>query len=178
MTLNDPGDPPPDAGRSYAESTPRGSAGISRSKGAISGFVLILLGVWAGLIPFVGPYFDFGYTPDTTWTWTSARFWYEVLPAAVTVVGAVFLLASASRALTSLGAWAAALSGAWFVVGPILAPQLGLGSLEQPIDNGWVGALEPIGLFFGVGVTILYFAASALGRLSVKSVRDVRAAEL
>ena len=41
---------------------------MPRSRGAASGFLLILLGAWGALIPFVGPYFDFAFTPDTEWT--------------------------------------------------------------------------------------------------------------
>ena len=41
---------------------------MRRSRGAFSGFLLILLGLWGALIPFVGPYFDFAYTPDKAWT--------------------------------------------------------------------------------------------------------------
>jgi MFS family permease len=151
---------------------------MARSKGAISGLLLILLGIWGALIPFVGPSFDFAYTPDMTWAWTAARFWYEVLPGIVTVVGALLLLLSANRAVATLGAAAAAASGAWFVVGPILAPKLGIGALGSPIrGGGWGGILTSIALFFGLGAAILYVAATALGRLSVRGVSDVHAVE-
>jgi hypothetical protein len=36
---------------------------IPRSRGALSGVLLILLGAWGGLIPFIGPYFHYAYTP-------------------------------------------------------------------------------------------------------------------
>ena len=52
-----------------------GGFGMQRSRGAMSGFLLILLGVWGALIPFVGPYFDFAFTPDQAWAWTDARGW-------------------------------------------------------------------------------------------------------
>ena len=38
---------------------------MRRKRGAFSGFPLILLGLWGALIPFVGPYFRYAYTPDT-----------------------------------------------------------------------------------------------------------------
>src|SRR5262245_44482263 len=44
---------------------------MPRSRGAMSGFLLILLGAWGALIPFVGPYFNFAFTPDQEWFWTS-----------------------------------------------------------------------------------------------------------
>ena len=56
---------------------------IARSRGAVSGLLLILLGAWGALVPFVGPYFDFAFSPDEPWAWTDARGWLEVLPGAV-----------------------------------------------------------------------------------------------
>ncbi|EUA34713.1 hypothetical protein I552_5502 [Mycobacterium xenopi 3993] len=53
---------------------------MPRSRGAITGLLLVLLGAWGALIPFVGPYLDFAYTPNQPWTWTAARGWLEVFP--------------------------------------------------------------------------------------------------
>jgi len=65
---------------------------MRRSRGAASGLLLVLLGLWGALIPFVGPYFHFAYTPDTAWTYTTARLWLEILPGAAVVVGGVLLI--------------------------------------------------------------------------------------
>src|SRR5882757_6555872 len=94
-----------------------GTLQVPRSRGALSGILLTLLGLWGGLIPFVGPYADFAYTPDSPWASTSGRWWLEVLPAAATVLGGLILLSSANRVIAMFGAWVAALGGAWFVVG-------------------------------------------------------------
>ena len=48
---------------------------MRRSRGAFSGFLLILLGLWGALIPFVGPYFHYAYTPDKAWTYNTGRLW-------------------------------------------------------------------------------------------------------
>ena len=37
---------------------------VPRSRGALSGVLLLLLGAWGALIPFIGPYFNYAYTPD------------------------------------------------------------------------------------------------------------------
>jgi hypothetical protein len=52
-----------------------GTLRIPRSKGAVSGVLLVLLGIWGALIPFVGPYFHYAYTPDRTWDYTTGRLW-------------------------------------------------------------------------------------------------------
>jgi hypothetical protein len=151
---------------------------MPRSRGAASGFLLILLGVWGGLIPFVGPYFNFAYTPDREWTWTAARGWLEVLPAAATVVGGLLLLASRNRATAMLGGWLTVLAGAWFVVGPPFAGPVGIGDLGSPVASvDWKRAVLEIAYFSGLGVVIVFLGAIALGRLSVRSLRDIRHAQ-
>jgi hypothetical protein len=65
---------------------------MRRSRGAVSGFLLILLGLWGALIPFIGPYFHFAYTPDKAWTYNTARLWLELLPGAAVFLGGYFLM--------------------------------------------------------------------------------------
>ena len=79
-------------------------AGIPRSRGALSGGLLILLGGWGALVPFVGPYFGYAYTPDNAWHFTLARVWLEILPGGAAVLGGVLIMVSARRLLTGGGA--------------------------------------------------------------------------
>ena len=53
---------------------------VPRSRGALNGVLLVLLGLWGGLIAFVGPYFHYAYTPDQGFTYTTGRLWLEILP--------------------------------------------------------------------------------------------------
>jgi hypothetical protein len=151
---------------------------MPRSRGAASGFLLILLGMWGALIPFVGPAFDFAFSPDREWVWTATRGWLEVLPGAVTVVGGLLLLGSRNRFTAMLGGWLTVLAGAWFVVGRALAGPLGLGNVGTPVAATETKrvAIE-LAYFYGLGALIIFLGAIALGRLSVRSVRDVRYAE-
>ena len=156
-----------------------GGLRMPRSRGVVSGVVLLLAGAWGALAPFVGPYFHFAYTPKPTetWHWTAARGWYEVLPGGLALVGGLLLILSANRILTSFGAWIAALAGGWFVVGQQVSFLLTLGSPGGPAATGdrrYVA--EYLAFFTGLGALIILFAAIAIGRLSVRSVRDVRAA--
>jgi hypothetical protein len=148
---------------------------IPRSRGATSGFLLILLGAWGALIPFVGAYFHFAYTPDQVWTWTAARGWLEVLPGAVTAVGGLLLLTSGNRATAMFGGWLAVLAGAWFVVGRAFAGQLYIGDLGAPVaSTDTMRAWLEVAYFSGLGALIVFLGALALGRVSVRSLRDVQ----
>lgn len=147
---------------------------IPRSRGALGGLAVLLLGIWGALIPFVGPYFDFAYTPDDPWVWTSARGWLQVLPGVVAIVGGLLMLMSRNRLVASFGGWLSVAAGAWFVIGPFLADLLRLGDVGEPVATSDLKrALLQLTFFYGLGALILFFAASSLGRLSVLTTRDI-----
>ena len=125
------------------------------------------------MIPFVGPYFDYAFTPDKTWTWTAARFWLQVLPGAVAFFAGLILLMTAHRVVAWLGAWLGIAAGAWFVVGPLLAPLWRANYLGSPVGDRTDVAVEQIGMFYGLGAAIILLAAMAAGRFSVVGVRDI-----
>lgn len=151
---------------------------IPRSRGAVTGLLLVILGLWGGFIPFVGQYFDYTFGRDTTWTYTTGRLWLDILPAAAVFFGGLILMGSRSRASAHLGGWLALAGGVWFVVGPVLSmiwnhgvPQTGL-----PSGDGTLRSLEWVGWYYGLGAVATALSAFALGRVSVFSVRDAEIA--
>jgi hypothetical protein len=151
---------------------------VPRSRGVLSGLLLVLLGAWGALVAFIGPYFHYAYTPDQAWTYTTGRLWLEVLPGAATVLGGLIVLVSAYRPVAHFGAWLAALAGAWFALGGVIAPAwIGMNmTTGTPVGDSPARALEQIGFFTGLGVAIVLVAAMALGRFSVIGVREARLA--
>jgi hypothetical protein len=150
---------------------------MPRSRGAASGLLIVLLGIWGGLVPFVGPSFGYSFTPDLSWHWTTGRLLLEVLPAAATVLGGLAMMGSASRISGSVGAWLAAAGGAWFVTGQWFSMLWNDGVMQAgtPTATSDLGQVaEWIGFFLGLGVVIVFLAAMALGRMSVVGVRDAR----
>jgi hypothetical protein len=146
---------------------------MRRSRGAFSGFLLILLGLWGALIPFIGPYFHFAYTPDTAWHYTTARLWLEILPGAAVFLGGFLLLIARTRHTALFGALLAAAAGAWFVLGTTLSP---LWNNHVPMGGSpasshvYTRIMEELGFFYALGVVIVFVAAAAFGRiLSVPS---------
>ena len=151
---------------------------ISRSRGAASGFLLILLGVWGTLIPFVGPHFDFAWGSNQEWMWTAGRGWLEVLPGAATVLGGLLLLTSRNRATAMFGGWITVLAGAWFVVGRAVAEAARIGDVGRPLASTDAKfALLDLTYFSGLGTVIVFLGALVLGRLSVRTLRDVQYAQ-
>jgi hypothetical protein len=145
------------------------------NRGRFAGSLLMLLGAWGAIVPFVGPYFGYAYTPDTVWTYTSGRLWLSVLPGAAAFLGGMLVLVSDRAAAP--GAFLAALGGAWFVVGqPVTAyavpgraisPGSPVVSLAAPFRPATMVFLERLGFFYGLGVVILFLGALALGEVVV-----------
>ncbi len=152
---------------------------VPRTRGAVSGAVIAVLGVWGALIPFIGPSFSYAIGPTDSWHWTSGRLWLSVVPGAVALVGGLMLMSSARRPTASLGALLGVLAGAWFVVGPTVSELWNHGVSQAGVPHGSTGVrvLEQLGWFSALGALILYFAAAALGRLSIRSARDIELAE-
>jgi hypothetical protein len=164
-----------------------GVARIPRSRGGVSGVLLILLGAWGGLVPFVGPYFHYAYTPDKAWAYTSGRLWLSVAPGAAAVLGGLLVVLASHRAVGVLGALLGALGGAWFIVGAsVIRLAVTNGSISSgvplsgatgPLSSATRQFLESLGFFTGTGVLIVFLSALALGRFSVVGVRDAALAE-
>jgi hypothetical protein len=142
---------------------------MRRSRGAFSGFLLMLLGLWGALIPFVGPYFHYAYTPDKAWTYNTGRLWLELLPGAAVFLGGFLLTVAKSRHTALFGALLAAVAGAWFTLGTVLSPlwnhRVPMGG--SPASNTvYMRIMEQLGFFTALGVVIVFVAAVALGRIA------------
>ncbi|HLI39080.1 MAG TPA: hypothetical protein VKV80_17330 [Streptosporangiaceae bacterium] len=148
---------------------------VPRSRGALSGALLVLLGIWGAIIPFVGPYFGYAYTPDSAWTYTTGRLWLEILPGAAVFIGGLIVLSSAIRPFALAGAWLAALGGAWFLIGSQVSTLWTAGgtvAIGAPVGGTFSRAVEQIGFFTGLGAVIVFLAALALGRFTVLGIRE------
>jgi hypothetical protein len=141
---------------------------LPRSTGAISGALMMLLGLWGALIPFVGPYFDYSFGTNSAWHYTSDRLWLCILPGAVAFAGGLLVVIAATRAAGGLGGWLALVGGAWFVIGPSvsLTWENGSGPIGRPLFGTTRQALELIGYFYGVGALLVALAAFAMGRFA------------
>jgi hypothetical protein len=126
------------------------------------------------LIPFIGPYFHFAYTPDQTWAWSTARAWLEVFPGIITAMGGFLLLISGNRATAMFGGWLAVIAGVWFVIGRTVTPLLRIGDIGHPIAaTDAKRAVLEIAYFSGLGALIVFLGGAVLARVSVRTARDL-----
>ena len=157
---------------------------IPRRRGSLCGLLLILLGAWGALVPFVGPYFTFAFTPDRAWAYNTGRLYLSIVPGAAAVLGGLLVLVTRSRPAGMFGGLLAAAGGAWFIAGqPIVAIALKRPSISAGVPVPRSGAavagttttwqfLEMLGFFTAVGILIVFFGALAVGRFSMVSARD------
>src|SRR5438445_3387825 len=141
---------------------------IPRRRGALTGVLLVILGLWGALVPFVGPYFNYQIGTTATWDWSAERLWLSVLPGAAAVIGGFILLYSVRRASASFGALLALAGGLWFVLGPTVSMLWNHGVIATGPAYGAKGTrvLEWIGFFYGTGALITLLASYELGFLA------------
>ncbi|GAA0555274.1 hypothetical protein [Actinomadura livida] len=150
-----------------------GTMRAPRTRGLLSGTLLVLLGLWGGLLPFAGPYFGFGFAPDETWVYDTDRLQLSIAPAAAVVLGGLIVLAGANRVFAMFGAWLAALGGAWFAVGHTVASLWDASGVGAPLGTGEGQRIaEQLAGFTGLGVVIAFLAGLALGRFAVVGARE------
>ena len=153
---------------------------MPRSRGALSGLLVFVLGVWGAIVPFVGPYFHYAYINHTAFSFpTYGRLWLEVLPGALAALAGLELMRSANRPSAVVAGVSAVVAGAWFVVGPTMSTLWNHGAVQagRPLGGTFLRAIEQLGYFYALGAAILFLGALALGRVATRSVRDVRVAE-
>jgi hypothetical protein len=147
---------------------------IPRRRGAVTGLLLVVLGLWAALIPFVGPYFNYQIGTTSTWDWSMDRLWLSVLPGAAAALGGLIMLYSTRRSTASLGGLLALAGGLWLVGGPTVSMLWndGTSATGAAIGDNGTRVLELLGFFYGAGALITLFSAYGLGFLAALPVVD------
>jgi hypothetical protein len=142
---------------------------IRRSHGILGGTLIALLGIWGALVPFVGPYFHYAYTPDKAWTYDHGRLLLEILPGAAAFLGGVLLVYAMSRHLALFGALLGILSGAWFTLGNVFVPLWTTNPSPAGVPASattFMRIMEQVGFFTGLGIVLVLLSAAVAGRIT------------
>jgi hypothetical protein len=127
----------------------------------------LLISAWAGLIPFVGPAFNFSADGSSSWTWNQVHALGALLPGVVGVLACGFIVSASRRQLgvrSSAAFWGLVLflCGAWLSVVPVVWPV---------IQGAYFLAASPSRTFAywmayasGPGVLLAAFGAFVMGR--------------
>jgi hypothetical protein len=129
-----------------------------------SAVLIMLLGIWGGIVPFVGPYF--GYPSGApTWHWSVTNATLSVAAGAAAFLGGLMLMSSRPPS-ARLGGLLAILGGAWFVLGPVFHPLWSSAAVMKMSGSKWMQVLEQLGYHYGTGVLITALAGFALGTMT------------
>ena len=136
------------------------------------GLMIVLLGAWGGIVPYIGPKFDYP-SGVSAWHWTSTAWQLNLTAGGLAVFGGLILMGTVMRAQGALGAFCSICAGAWFIVGPVFASvwrgHTELGALAH--GSRWMQAWLPLGYHYGTGLLIATFGALALGLLTIPAPR-------
>jgi len=146
------------------------------------GLAAVLISVWGGIIPFVGPTFGYSADGSGSWHWNLAHTVLAFSPAIVGIFAGILILARApgtvqrsSRFGLGFAGLSALAAGGWFVVGP-WAWQLTLGSSSYLVPATPLRTLANLlGYSFGPGLILVAYGAFGLG-WAVRHQRPVIAA--
>jgi hypothetical protein len=149
---------------------------VPRRRGAVNGFLVVLLGLWGATVPFFGPYLGLPYGFDDAWVFTGERALLNVLPGVVVILGGMGLIGSARSTGGVFWGWLAAVGGAWFAVGPTVSTVWtgGAPAVGEPLAaSAGVRAFTELVYHVGLGALIVFLAAVALGRFTAGTGRVV-----
>ena len=145
------------------------------------GFLLVALGAWGAIVPFVGPEFDYPFPAGSdvgSWEWSETAWQLSLLPGIGAVYGGLILLGlvGSVRIAPALGALIALTSGAWFVLGSEFSR---LWTTPPPDGSGsdWMVIATNLGYHEGLGLAIVALSALALGMLALLPERVAKTQE-
>ena len=137
-----------------------------------AGLVVLAVGLWGAVIPFVGPSFGYSMGGTPAWTWTESSATLHLVPGLAAVLGGALLLVSRRQSARTSGALIAVLGGTWFLIAPSLRPLWATEGSGAMTGGGMMNhgsavsdALQALGYHYGTGAIITAVAAYALGML-------------
>ena len=142
---------------------------VPRFSLGVAGLLVVLLGAWGGIVPFLGP--TFGYSADGagSWYWDLAHAILSLVPGAAACLAGLLIMRGGGTkifhlAVTRFAGVLAVIAGAWFVIGALAWPVLyTVPSFFAP--GTALTKLEYfIGYFGGAGCLLIALGAFVVGR--------------
>lgn len=132
--------------------------------------LVILIGAWAAIIPFVGHLFGFSADGTPAWYWSLRHALLWLAPGALAFVIGLAMLAQARRAeigLSRVGSvwmgFLTAVAGAWLVVGPLAWPVLENGGKVFRTAGPLRELLYQVGWSLGPGLLLVLLGGCTMG---------------
>jgi hypothetical protein len=138
----------------------------------IAGIGAVLVGAWAGIVPFVGPTFGYTLSDSATWKLTSDHLYLQLAPGAAGILAGLIFLgfvpgrdrAPLWRGVAVVAGLLASAAGAWLVIGPdayTVLRHVGANGRTLP-TRSLASLVTQVGYYLGPGVLLAVFAGMAL----------------
>lgn len=161
--------PNQDAGPHGPLSEQRIVVGPHRRGLGLLGLLIVLIGGWGGIIPYIGPRFGYRANGPASFHWTTVHTLLYLLPGAVAVgwgLVILLILAVGGRGLgfvKAIAAMGVIACGAWFVLGPEVWPIFSSAVVFAPADP-LVRFVNQVGYNFGPGLLLTILGTIVLAR--------------
>lgn len=164
--------PPPDreVGPHGPVSEQRIVVGPHRRGLGLLGLLIVLLGAWGGIVPYIGPRFGYRASGSGSFHWTTTHSLLYLAPGAVAVAWGLIILATLAasggrglpvvKVLAALGVIAC---GAWFVLGPVVWPIFSSAVVFAPATP-LVRFVNEVGYNLGPGLLLAILGTVLLAR--------------
>jgi hypothetical protein len=135
---------------------------------SFSGLMALLVGTWAAIAVYIGPYFGYRPTTSQTWAWNTQNWMLHLAPGAAAALAGLILLAVGPTRRRLLGGALALpallllLAGGWFVIGPAAWPLIESGSAFAAATTMKAAFVNQVGTTLGPGVILAILGGMAL----------------
>ncbi len=131
-----------------------------------AGVVAVLVSAWGGIVPFVGPLFNFSGDGSGSWHWNLAHAVLAVAPGALGVLLGLFVIAESRGIVVGKGRLSLATAGtllmvcgAWFAIGPLAWPVLSNSGTYFAASSHLRLLAYEVGYSIGVGLVLVVCGA-------------------
>ena len=131
-----------------------------------AGVVAVLASAWGGIVPFVGPLFNFSGDGSGSWHWNLAHAVLALAPGAAGVLLGLFVIAESRGIVVGKGRLSLAAAGtllmvcgAWFAIGPLAWPVLSNTGTYFAASSHLRLLAHEVGYSIGVGLVLVVCGA-------------------
>jgi|HubBroStandDraft_6_1064221.scaffolds.fasta_scaffold218611_2 hypothetical protein len=131
-----------------------------------AGVVAVLASAWGGIVPFVGPLFNFSGDGSGSWHWNLAHAVLALAPGAAGVLLGLFVIAESRGIVVGKGRLSLAAAGtllmvcgAWFAIGPLAWPVLSNSGTYFAASSHLRLLAYEVGYSIGVGLVLVVCGA-------------------
>lgn len=171
-------------GRSDVERRDRTRLQLGRIGLGTAGVVAVLASAWGGIVPYVGPLFNFSADGTRSWYWSLPHSLLALVPGALGVLLGLFVIAESRGVTIGKGRLSLAMAGvllilcgAWFAIGPYAWPVLNNSGTYFSSATHLRFLTYELGYSVGVGLVLVMCGAFVAGWASRHSPKSVVAAD-